>query len=158
MKYIDNAVLLIIVGGDVISALKEQARGQGLTDKIIFVSPLPFDELYQYTVNANIGLTIDKDTNINYRYSLPNKLFDYIQARVPVLASPLIEIQKIINSYDIGDFIENHNPEHIALKIRGMLDDAVRMEKWQENLKFAASELCWENEETALINIYKGYA
>jgi glycosyltransferase involved in cell wall biosynthesis len=158
MKFVDNAILLIIGGGDVIGKLKQQVLEEKLNERVLFIPRLPFDELYRYTVHADIGLTIDKDTNINYRYSLPNKLFDYIQARVPVLASDLPEIRKIVTGYKIGMLIENHDPQHIARKMREMLDNPTAVAEWKENLNFAASELCWENEKTVLTEVYKTYA
>lgn len=157
MQYLNGVVLFIIGGGDVINILKEKTETLNLKDKIIFIPKIPAEELFNYTKLADIGLTIDKDTNINYRYSLPNKLFDYIEAGTPILASKLVEIKNIIEKYDIGDFIDSHEPEHIAQKIMSMLEDKARYKKWKENLKFASKDLCWENEEKILIDIYKKY-
>ena len=84
-----------------------------------------------------------------------NKIFDYIHAGVPVLASNLPEIAQIINKYNIGIIIDEVSPEIIAEKITEMINDTIKYNKWKENLKTAANELCWENEEQKLIKVYK---
>ncbi|MFA6923113.1 MAG: glycosyltransferase [Bacteroidales bacterium] len=157
MNYIDEAILLIIGDGDILHLLKKMVKENNLTKKVIFIDKLPYLKLLEYTILADIGLTLDKDTNINYRYSLPNKLFDYIYCEVPVLASSLIEIKNIIEKYNIGKIIETHEPQHIASKIKSMLNNNGNIKKWKENLKIAANELCWENEEKELLKVYSQY-
>jgi glycosyltransferase involved in cell wall biosynthesis len=158
MRYISGAVFIIIGGGDVIDELKQQVERSGLPDKVMFIPKVPFEALYDYTVQADIAVTLDKDTNLNYRYSLPNKLFDYIQARVPVLASDLPEIAGIIKQYDIGMLVSGHEPEVLAKAVKSMLNNKEQYKLWKENLSFAADELCWENEEKKLIRIFSAFA
>jgi len=158
MQYLENVLLLIVGGGDVLPVLKKMVHELSLQKKVKFVSRQTPENLAGYTANADIGLTIDKDTNINYRFSLPNKLFDYIYAGVPVLATPLVELKNIIQHYEIGEFIENHDPKHIAATITTMLQNEARMAFYKKNTLKAASELNWENEKKVLIEIFAPYA
>lgn len=158
MQHLKNIHLIIIGGGDVIGNLKKMRHDLGLVKKITFLPRMPFDKLYQYTACADLGLTLDKATNLNYRFSLPNKLFDYIHAGVPVLASPMVEIKKVIDQYQVGETIESHDPEAIAAKIEDMLSDKDRMTFYRSNCNTAAKVLNWETEQKILIEILKKYA
>lgn len=158
MQYLTDCVLLIIGGGDVLDLLKEKVRELNLQDKVFFIPKQSYKRLREYTSKADIGLTIDKDTNLNYRFSLPNKLFDFIHSGLPVLASRLPEISRIIERYNLGNFIDNHDPQHISEKIKSMLADSSKMEEYKANALIAARELNWQNEEKVLINIYRKYA
>jgi glycosyltransferase involved in cell wall biosynthesis len=154
MQYLDNSILLIVGGGDVYEDLKQLVVKLNLEDKIVFKPKMPYEQLMGYTRVADIGLSLDKDTNINYRYSLPNKLFDYIQAGIPVLCSNLVEVAGIVNQYQIGLVAMNHEPAYLAQKMKEMLQDEAQ-KTWRINLHTAASELCWEKEETVLWDLYK---
>ncbi len=157
MTLLDNCLLLIVGGGDAVESLKQLTERLKLTEKVQFIPKLPFDELIQYTMQADIGLSIDKDTNINYRYSLPNKLFDYIQAEVPVLISPLIEVKKIVHTYNVGVCIDSHNPEDIAGEIKYMLADRERYNTWKDNTIKAKEDLCWQKEKTILSSVLESF-
>jgi len=158
MQYLDGFYLLIIGGGDVMEKLRSMAYGLGLGSKISFHDRMPAGMLFQYTANSDLGISIDKDTNLNYRFSLPNKLFDYIHAGIPVLTSPLVEVKRIVDTYGIGTTIDNHDPRHIAGKIEEALSSEKQVMKWKENLKFAVSELNWEKEGLKLKAIFTKYA
>lgn len=151
MQYVD-AQLLVIGGGDVFGELKKLVIQLNLGDRVLVKDKMPKSELLHYTCNSDIGISIDKDTNLNYHFSLPNKIFDYIQAGLPVLASPLPEIKNIISRYNIGCFIEDHDPKHIAEKINNMLSsDQYRI--WKENTLKAAAENNWDNEKKILSSV-----
>lgn len=156
MKFVENAVLYIIGSGDVWKILELKVKEQNLKDKIKLINKIPKKELMHYTYNADIGLSIDKNSNLNYYYSLPNKIFDYIQAGTPILASKLPEIEKIIAQYKIGDFIDDHQPQSIAKKINEMLASQL-LKEYKENTKVAANELNWANEKQKLKAIFSQF-
>ena len=156
MKLIENAVLLIVGGGDVLELLKQMVLEHSLEQKVRFIPRQSIDKLYAYTALADVGLSLDKDTNLNYRFSLPNKVFDYIQCGTPVLASDLPEVKNIIQSYDVGLILKEHSPESIAKSLELMLNaDFKKTHKAQ--LEKAAEELVWENEEKVLKEVYSKY-
>ena len=157
MAQLNDCFLMIIGGGDVLLILKQMVEDMMITDRVCFFPRMPYQQMMAYTQLAELGFCLDKDTNLNYRFSLPNKLFDFIQAGVPIVASHLTEIEKIIRQYDLGMFIENHEPATIASTIREALADDVRKGQWKQNLSVAARDLCWENEEQKLLEIYKNY-
>ena len=154
MQYIDNAVLFIIGGGNVINLLKEMAKTLSLNDKIRFIPRMPFEQLYNYTVHADLGFALDKDIGINHRFALPNKLFDFIRAEVPIVVSNLVEIKKIVEHYHIGIVIENHQPETIAQSVNSLLANKELYQQLKKNTAIASKELCWENEEKILKEVY----
>ena len=157
MTLLDDCFLMIIGGGDVLPILKQMVEEQKITDRVRFLPRMPYQQMMAYTQLAELGFCLDKDTNLNYRFSLPNKLFDFIQAGVPMVASHLTEIEKIIRQYDIGTFIENHEPTTIAATIKEALSDKDRLAVWKQHLAVAAQDLCWENEEQKLLEIYHHY-
>ena len=142
MQYLDDCFLMIIGGGDVLPILKQMVVDLHIEDGVRFLPRMPYVEMMSYTQLAEFGFVLDKDTNLNYRFCLPNKLFDFIQAGVPIVASELVEVGKIIRKYDIGLFIPDHDPKSIAATIRKGLDDVESRSRWQKGLAQAAEELC----------------
>lgn len=154
MAYVNGAHLYIIGGGDVFGNLKTMVNRLNLTDRVSIKEKMPKIQLLDYTYNADIGITIDKDTNLNYHFSLPNKIFDYIQAGIPVLGSNLPEIKSLISRYNIGCIIDSHEPKQLAESINSMLNSP-DFQRWKTNTKRAAQENNWEDEKKHLANIFE---
>jgi glycosyltransferase involved in cell wall biosynthesis len=155
MQYLDDRFLLLFVGsGDVIDVLKGLVKEHGLENSVRFIPKVPHHILKQYTMQAHLGLTIDKPISENYIYSFPNKVFDYVHAGVPVLASRLQEVERIMNLYGIGTFVESYEPKHIAERIQWIYDHPTEYAVWKENLSHAAKEINWHEQEKVLLSIY----
>ncbi|MBI3518687.1 MAG: glycosyltransferase [Bacteroidetes bacterium] len=153
-QYLDDNYLLLIIGsGDVIHQLKQNVISFQLQNKVKFIDKIPASELRHYTANANLGVTIDKDSNLNYHFSLPNKVFDYMHAGIPIPATRLPEIEYLINNYHIGTFIENHEPKHIADQIVRFLNSKEYLE-YKSNTFIAAIENNWKTEKQKLIDLF----
>ena len=104
-------VMLIFVGsGDAIPTLQAQYAD---TENIVFVGRKPLEVLRQYTAAATLGFSLDKPLSLNYQWSLPNKLFDYWQAGIPVIASDLIEVGRVVRETGAGILVSEVKTELI---------------------------------------------
>jgi glycosyltransferase involved in cell wall biosynthesis len=153
MKYLDDCALIIVGSGDVIPILENTVKQEKLHDKVLFFPRRPYKELAQFTINCDLGLSLDKPTNINYQLSLPNKLFDYIRAEIPVLASNLIEVSNVVNKFEVGEIALNCEPNYLALKVNTLKNNKPQQDIYKANCKKAKLQLTWENESKALLNL-----
>ena len=157
MHFIDNAKLIIAGGGDILTKLQNLVIKENLQNKVEFTGRLPLEELAKLTPQADLGLSIEDDLGLNYRFALPNKLFDYIQAQVPILITNLSEMAAIVNYYQIGEITDSLEPRQLAEKITDALNNQNKRKLWKSNLPQAAKELTWENEEKVIWEIFEGF-
>ncbi len=146
MKLLENHLLVIVGVGDITESLETKVLSSGLEDKVKFMGKILPKDLKHLTPNANIGISLEEDLGLNYRYALPNKVFDYIHAEIPVIVSNLPEMNKLVSSYQIGEIINNRTPEELAKVI-----SEVAKKDYSEALKSAKKELNWSLEKTKLI-------
>lgn len=154
MKKVENSILVIAGSGLALSALKKLVGKESIEEKVIFLDTLPYGQLAEITNGAQAGLSLDKPVSLNYQHSLPNKLSDYIQARIPVIVSNIPEVVSLVNKYEIGLVCANVEPEEIARCINFILTNDEARKVWKINLDKAAKEMCWEKEEEKLIELY----
>ena len=144
-------LLLLVGSGDAIPSLKEKVAQEGWQGKVKFIDRMPYDQLLHYTAAADVGLSLDKDSNINYRFSLPNKLFDYIHCNTPVVTSRVVEVKRIVEDYNVG--LTVHVDNILALQ-RSIAAVAEHREAYEPGLKHAQEALSWEKERIPLRNFY----
>ncbi|WP_319502975.1 glycosyltransferase [uncultured Draconibacterium sp.] len=154
MHFIEDAQLVIAGDGDIKVQLEELVRTEKLQEKVLFTGRLSIEELAKLTPTADLGLSIEEDLGLNYRFALPNKLFDYIRAGVPVLISDLPEMKAIVEKYDIGAISNSHDPKDLANSFNKALNNSIKRKTWKTNIVQASKELTWENEEKVLKSIF----
>jgi glycosyltransferase involved in cell wall biosynthesis len=152
---ISEGVFLLVIGsGDVVPQLKRQVNELNIGHKVKFVRSVPWEILMKYSKAADVGMCIEKDTNPNYRYSLPNKLFDYIAAGITVIASNLPETCKIISENGCGMIIDSVTPETISNALSHLKNNPDELEEYKRNALAASEKLNWNIESEKVIKFY----
>jgi glycosyltransferase involved in cell wall biosynthesis len=152
----DDFFLSVVGKGDVVDKLKRRCAKSDLVDKVLFVPTLPYSQMMQFTLNSDVGVSLDKNNNINYKFSLPNKIFDYSKAEIPFVSTNLVEIRKITEEFHTGVLISSTSPEGI---IEG-LNKAIALKKSKNfisNIAKMNSTLNWESESVSLIKTYEKF-
>ena len=111
------------------------------------------DRLYEFTGSANIGVCLIEDLCLSYKYSLPNKFFEYAMAGLPILVSDLPEMRKLVEEYDCGVVCESITPEGIVAGLRKLLSRDLN--KLGKNARQMAEDHSWEVQEKKLFNLYE---
>lgn len=146
----DKNVIVFMGYGPLESDIKRHAE---IHNTIFFKPAVSPQILLEYTATANYGISFIEDSCLNYRYCLPNKMFEYIMAGIPILVSNLVEMKKIVQQYDLG----------VVAKTNTSVDflDAVKKIKEKNhnllsnNLDQARKIFTWEAQEKILLQTYK---
>ncbi len=159
-KFLDKDVMIVMMGqgvGTTQAELESLIVSEGVADRVRILPPVPYEELLDWTASADIGLTIiPLDYTLNMRMCLPNKLFEYLMAGLPVLSSPLEAVTEIINKYDVGRVVHSLEPAVVGTAINAMIKDDVALSRMRNNaLEASQQSLSWEKESLELLVVYK---
>lgn len=146
--------LVFIGGGNAWNQLEEKRRSLKLEGRIDMLGKMSPHRLRSYTALAHLGISMDSFLDKNCLYNLPNKIFDYLQAGVPLFATAIPEVKRIIDTYQCGIYIKDTSPEYIAGIISALFQDTGYYNTLKENAKKASGILNWENEKEKLKKIY----
>ncbi|MEM9718671.1 MAG: glycosyltransferase family 4 protein [Bacteroidota bacterium] len=156
MDYLPNHRLWIVGRGDIEEQLRKLAASQRHSDRIEFKGFVAFENLSKLTRKAALGFSLEEDLGENYRYASPNKVYDYIQAGVPVIVSDLPEMGRIIRQHKVGQILKTvrRTPRGLASQVLGLLNDPNLYQAYKLACYQAAELLNWEQEQTRLLEIY----
>ncbi len=133
MLHTDNAVLVFMGRGPLRSDIEHLVQNLELQSKVRFIDPVPPEKLLAVTASADLGLTFLEDCCLNHRYALPNKLFEYLAAGVPVIACDLPEISQIIQRFSVGCVVPPGNTKALATALNRAVSNTELRQKWVTN-------------------------
>ena len=156
---LDPNIVIVIMGQDqrgTKAQLEALIAENKVADHVKIIPAVPYSELLDWTASADIGLNlVSPDYGKAGNVMLPNKLFEYLMASLPILASPTDSVSEFISTYDVGRFIATLEPENISTAINEMLGDSAALMRMRRNgLEAAKNYLNWEKEKEHLLELY----
>lgn len=154
MPYIKEGVLVFIGAGKLTESLKAQAKASPEHHRIFFLDKVPFQQLPSVTREAYLGFQVLQNICFNHYSASSNKLFEYIMAHVPVVASNFPEIARVVNENEVGIAIDPHDAKNIAEAVNRLLTDKALYAQCRQNTEQAKQIYNWQNEKSKLLDVY----
>jgi glycosyltransferase involved in cell wall biosynthesis len=145
-----EAVVVFLGYGSLAPMIQDRADH---CDAIYYHAAVPFKDLLRYTASADYGLSLIENSCLNYYYCLPNKLFEYAMADIPVLVSPLYEMKKAVEENGIGIVLADHSAAAIVDAVANALERP--QGHYSARLKSFRERYNWEAQEKTLIAGYE---
>ncbi|WP_206460018.1 glycosyltransferase [Anaerovorax sp. IOR16] len=160
-KHLKEKQYLVIVGD---GAYKEEfvdiLRKEGKEEKVLFAGWVRQTELNQYTLNASLGIIPYHASNDYYAYSVPNKLMEYYETKVPILYDKtMLEIDSVVNLQDrkVGICADLSNGDSFGQVIADVLADDALLASIKNNYKLVKSPFNYQGQKYILEQILEGY-
>ncbi len=159
-KHLHPKTVIVMMGKNMESTkehLEALIAQEQVADRVKILPAVPYEELLDWTASADIGLTtFSPEQSLSIRYTLPNKLFEYLMAGLPVLSLELDAIAEVLRRYEVGHVLSSLDPAEIGRGINAMLQDEQALDHMHNNaLEASQQELCWDKEKGTLIHFYQ---
>ncbi|PMC36597.1 glycosyl transferase family 1 [Bacillus sp. UMB0899] len=155
IKYVPDAAFVFLGNGQLKPKLIELANNEGVTDRVYFLEAVSNDQLLYYTSSATIGLQLLINTCFNHYSACSNKLHEYLMAGIPVVASDLPEIRRVVNDTKTGILVNPEEIQEIAEAINKLLREEETYQTYKLNTKSGAFQYKWEDDEKILLELYQ---
>ncbi|MBR9978625.1 MAG: glycosyltransferase family 4 protein, partial [Bacteroidetes bacterium] len=148
--------LVFLGDGALRGDIEAAARIAGVSERVCVLPSVPSGELPAWTASADLGMCLIEDLGRSYYLSLPNKLFEYIAAGVPVIGSDFPEIGPLLRETSSGIAVNPSEPELVLRAIRTLLNDDGRYERSRQACLEAATQYHWDVEREHYLHILDG--
>ena len=145
----DDRHMVFLGDGGMVEQVRDAASRRS---NIHHLPAVPPDVLSSYTVGADVGMSIIENISLSYYYSLPNKLFEYLQSGLPVVSSDFPEVERLNERYDFG-WLTPVDADSVAAIVSTVTAD--ELEAKRVNSEAAARALSWPDEQKVLVDTYR---
>lgn len=149
--YAEDCVLIFMGNGQLSETIRETNKTH---ENILYHPAVPVKELLNYTSSADYGINglVDKNSCLSYYYSLPNKLFEYLMAELPIIVPNVPEMSNIVNRHRVGYIIEKNSVLEVQRVIRCIVE--APSPELNDNVLSAKKIFKWERQQKLLIEEY----
>ncbi len=143
-------ILVLLVYGNDLTLVQTRIKDR---NNIYWHDKVPGDVYMEYVASCDWGIYLMENTCKNHNFALPNKLFDYVMAELPIVVSNLKEMSSFVENNKIGYAVDPENHQGIVKLLKGINSNTKR--NFIKNVKSVAQKYSWQEQEKILINVYK---
>lgn len=153
---VDGVQLVLLGEGVLAGELRRRAERMGVGERVHVVPPVPPDDVLAVAASADVGVSPIVPSCLNYRYSMPNKLFQYMGAGIPVVASDFPQVRAVVESASCGLVVDTTRPAAIADAIRRILSDREAARAMGARGRAAVEDRYnWSSAAATLVEVYR---
>jgi glycosyltransferase involved in cell wall biosynthesis len=150
LAQLPGCTLVFLGEGSMADEIAEAADTHGVRERVHVLPSVPSEELLSWTASADVGLCMIENLSKSYYLSLPNKLFEYFAAGLPVIGSDFPEIGAVLRTSGAGIPVSPDSVENFVAAVRRIQnDDRLRAELMQRSRE-AGKTYQWEGEKQLL--------
>ncbi|MDR1920812.1 MAG: glycosyltransferase [Candidatus Adiutrix sp.] len=145
MAEVKNQNIRLVFMGDGPEKQKLRSLAEDLKAPVFFKDATPQKEVLQWACTADVGLIPYPAVDLNTKFCTPNKLFEYIQAGLPIVANDLPELRRFVHDAGFGRVVDMEDPRVVAAAFDEVAGDPEQLARIRRTLQERKSEYAWKN-------------
>ena len=150
-----NYELSLLGDGPLRQELEDLTASLRLSGRVHFLDRVKNEDVVDRLSSATIGIYLMENTGLCHYYALPNKLFQFISARLPVVVPTFPEMERIVATYDIGAAVDPTDIRSAASKVLYLTRSPEEYQRLVENCDKASKVLNWQVEKEKFLELIK---